>query len=161
MGDIRGQIAAFRDLGALPPDTDIDDVISVLGLDKGLVDPTTLDQDQLLAEIQSIIKTLLEMGARLPKILMLYVKNMVFLDGAIALLAPDLDMIAEVARLSTYMATTHGEHFASEMGVDVSGFEADEKAIRAGFGIVDDDSAGPVTYRDLQERRELIRKRMG
>jgi ubiquinone biosynthesis protein len=161
VGDMRGQIAALRDLGALPPDTDIDDVISTLGLDKGLVDPTTLDQDQLLAEIQSTIKKLLEMGARLPKILMLYVKNMVFLDGAIALLAPDLDMISEVARLSTYMATTHGERFASEMGMDVSGFEADEKAIRAGFGIVDDDSTGPVTYRDLQERRELIRKRMG
>ena len=30
MGDIRGQITAFRDLGALPADTDIDDVIREL-----------------------------------------------------------------------------------------------------------------------------------
>ena len=38
-----------------------------------------------------MVKALLGYGARLPKELMLYVKNMVFLDGAIAKLAPDLD----------------------------------------------------------------------
>ena len=161
MGDIPGQIAAFRDLGALPADTDIDDVMRELGLDQGPIDPTTLSQEELVGEIQRIIKALLAMGARLPKILMLYVKNLVFLDGAIAMLAPDLDMVSEMARLSTYMATTHGEKLASEMGVDVGAFEADPAAIRAGFGIVDDDPEAPVTYRDLQKRRELIRKRLG
>ncbi|MCP4434188.1 MAG: AarF/ABC1/UbiB kinase family protein [Actinomycetia bacterium] len=161
MGDIPGQIAAFRDLGALPADTDIDDVMRELGLDKAPVDPTSLSQEELLAEIQRIIKALLAMGARLPKILMLYVKNLVFLDGAISLLAPDLDLVAEMARLSTYMATTHGEKLASEMGVEVTAFEADPAAIRAGFGIVDEESDDPVTYRDLQARRELIRKRLG
>jgi ubiquinone biosynthesis protein len=161
VGDIPGQIAAFRDLGALPADTDIADVMKELGLDKGPVDPTSLSQEQLVAEIQRIIKALMAMGARLPKILMLYVKNLVFLDGAIALLAPDLDMVSEMARLSTYMATTHGEKLASEMGMDLSAFEADPAAIRAGFGIVDDDPEAPVTYRDLQKRRELIRKRLG
>ncbi len=161
VGDIPGQIAAFRDLGALPADTDIADVMRELGLDKGPVDPTSLSQEELVAEIQRIIKALLAMGARLPKILMLYVKNLVFLDGAIALLAPDLDMVSEMARLSTYMATTHGEKLASEMGMDLSAFEADPAAIRAGFGIVDDDPEAPVTYRDLQKRRELIRKRLG
>jgi ubiquinone biosynthesis protein len=161
VGDIPGQIAAFRDLGALPADTDIADVMRELGLDRGPVDPTSLSQEELLAEIQRIIKALLAMGARLPKILMLYVKNLVFLDGAIALLAPDLDMVSEMARLSTYMATTHGERLASEMGMDLSAFEADPAAIRAGFGIVDDDPEAPVTYRDLQKRRELIRKRLG
>lgn len=161
VGDIPGQIAAFRDLGALPADTDIDDVMRELGLDRAPVDPTTLSQEELLGEIQRIIKALLAMGARLPKILMLYVKNLVFLDGAISMLAPDLDMISEMARLSTYMATTHGERFASEMGVDFSGFEADPAAIKAGLGIVDDDVSAPITYRDLQARRELIRKRLG
>ena len=47
MGDIRGQIAAFRDLGALPPDTDIDDVIAELGLDQQPIDPTKLSQEEL------------------------------------------------------------------------------------------------------------------
>ena len=37
---------------------------------------------------------------------MLFVKNLVFLDGAIARLAPDLDLFAEIARIATYFATT-------------------------------------------------------
>ena len=47
------------------------------------------------------------------------------------------------------------------MGVDPEAFRADPAAIRAGFGIVDDDAAPQVTYRDLQARRALIRKRLG
>ncbi len=77
----RGRSRRCRDLGALPPDTDIDDVIRELGLDHGVIDPTQLSQEELVGEIQRIIKALLGMGARLPKILMLYVKNLVFLDG--------------------------------------------------------------------------------
>ena len=84
MNDVRGQLAAFRDLGALPPDTDLDAVIRDLGLDGPAIDPTKLTPDELVDEIQRIVKLLLGYGARLPKELMLYVKNMVFLDGAIA-----------------------------------------------------------------------------
>lgn len=158
MGDVRGQIAAFRDLGALPPDTDIGDVIRELGLDQQPVDPTTMSQEQLVAELQRITKALLGMGARLPKILMLYVKNLVFLDAAIAHLAPDLDLVAEIAGLSTHLATTHGERFAAESGLSLEGFRVDETAIRNSLGVFDD--APGMTYRDLRARRELIRRRL-
>lgn len=161
VGDVRTQIEAFRDLGALPADTDIDDVMRELGLDRAPVDPSGLSQEELLGEIQRIVKALLAMGARLPKILMLYVKNMVFLNGAIALLAPDLDIVGEMARLSTHMATTHGETLARDAGMDLGSFAADRNAIRTGFGIVDGDADAPVTYRDLKARRDLIRKRLG
>ncbi len=160
-GDIRSQIEALRDLGSLPADTDVDDVISELGLDRDPMDPSALSQDELIQEIQRVVKALLAMGARLPKVLMLYVKNMVFLDGAIAMLAPDLDIVAEMARLSTHMASNYGAQLAADAGMDLNGFEVDRGAIRAGFGIVDGDDAAPVTYRDLKARRELIRKRLG
>jgi len=90
---------------------------------------------------------------------MLYVKNLVFLDGAIAVLAPDLDLVAEVTSLSTGIATTHGERFAAELGVEPGSFAVDEAAIRASFGIVDD-STEHVTYSELRRRREVIRKRL-
>ena len=93
---MKGQLAALRDLGALPPDTDLDAVIRDLRLDQPAVDPTTLSGEELVHEIQRTVKALLGYGARLPKELMLYVKNMVFLDGAIARLAPDLDLLAEI-----------------------------------------------------------------
>ena len=158
-GDIKGQLAAFRDLGALPPDTDLDDVISELRLDEQLIDPTTLTQEQLVNDLQRVIKALLGMGARLPKILMLYVKNLVFLDGAMATLAPDLDLIAEIATLSTYLAVTHGERFAAEVGGNAMDFQIDAEAIQRNTGIDLTDGAG-LTYSDLRERRDIIRQRL-
>ncbi|CAB5069437.1 unannotated protein [freshwater metagenome] len=158
-GDIKGQLAAFRDLGALPPDTDLDDVIAELHLDEQPVDPSTLSQEQLVSELQRVIKALLGMGARLPKILMLYVKNLVFLDGAMAALAPDLDLIAEIATLSTYLAVTHGERFAAEVGGNAMDFQIDAEAIQRNTGIDLSDGAG-LTYSDLRERRDIIRQRL-
>lgn len=158
-GDIPGQIEAFRDLGALPPDVDVREVIGDLGLDQAPVDPTAMSQDQLVGEIQRITRALMGYGARLPKILMLYVKNLVFLDGAIARLAPDLDLLAEFAALSVHLAVRHGERIAAELGVDPATLVADPEAIKASFGIVDPEVES-VTYADLQERRDLIRKRL-
>ncbi len=82
--DVKGQLAALRDLGALPPDTDLDAVIGDLATRPPAVDPTTLSGDELVREIQRLVKALLGFGASMPKELMLFVKNMVFLDGAIA-----------------------------------------------------------------------------
>ena len=78
-------------------------VIRDLGLDQAPVDPTTLTGDQMVKEVQRVVKALLGYGARMPKELMLYVKNMVFLDGAIARLAPDLDILAEIAAISVQL----------------------------------------------------------
>ena len=50
--DVHGQIAAMRDLGALPPDTDLDAVIRDLRLDLPPVDPTTLTGEELVSEVQ-------------------------------------------------------------------------------------------------------------
>ena len=46
---------------------------------------------------------LLGLGAHMPKELMLFVKNLVFLDGAIARLAPDLDLFAEIALVAAIL----------------------------------------------------------
>jgi ubiquinone biosynthesis protein len=158
MNDIPGQIAAFRDLGALPADVDIDAMIADLNLEGPPVDPTTLTQEEMLAEIQKMVKGLLGYGAKLPKELMLFIKNMVFLDGAIASLAPDLDLFAEIATISTYFAETHGERIATEIGMDPEAWSLDLSGVQAGFG-VDPDEVGSLTYRELQERRETIRSR--
>jgi ubiquinone biosynthesis protein len=157
--DIHGQLEALRDLGALPPDTDINAVIHDLGFDKPVVDPTTMDADELVNEIQKTIKALLGIGARLPKELMLFIKNMVFLDGAIATLAPDLDIIGEIGNVSMHFATTHGERLAGDLGFDPTTYELDLAGVRASFGY-EEGTEGAVTYRDLQERREIIRSRL-
>ena len=157
--DPRGQLAAFRDLGALPMDTDLDAVMRDLGLDRGeVLDPTKLDGDALVAEIQKTIKALLGYGAKLPKELMLFVKNLMFIDGAIATLAPDLDILGEIANVTMYFATQHGETIAKQLGAESSSWEFDMEGVKAGFGISDDIER--LTYRDLQQRREIIRQRL-
>ena len=159
--DPRGQLAAFRDLGALPPDTDLDAVIRDLGLDTGEVfDPTQVDGDVLVEEIQRTIKALLGYGAKIPKELMLFIKNLMFIDGAIATLAPDLDILEEIASITMYFATQHGERIAEQLGLDpeTGAWELDMEGVKAGFGLGDD--VQRLTYRDLQKRRETIRKRL-
>ena len=156
--DIKGQLAALRDLGALPPDADLDAVVRELRLDQPPVDPTTLSGEQLVGEIQQVVKGLLGIGARFPKELMLFVKNLVFLDGAIAKLAPDLDLFGEIATISVYFATRHGDAIASQVGIDPRTVDLDLTGVKASFGL--DASTETLTHRDLQARRAILRENL-
>ena len=156
--DVMGQVTALRDLGALPMDTDLDAVIIDLGLDRPPIDPTKLSADELVKEVQRIMKALLGYGAKMPKELMLYVKNMVFLDGAISRLAPDLDLLGEIAAISMLFAQRHGEQLGRELGIDHNTIEINLDSVKAGLGV--ELETNSLTYRELQQRRELIQKRM-
>ena len=156
--DVMGQMTALRDLGALPMDTDLGAVIKDLRLDQATIDPTTLSGEQMVTEVQRVIKALLGYGARLPKELMLYVKNMVFLDGAISRLAPDLDILGEVANISMMFAQRHGDRLGKELGVDPDAVAFDMSGVKASLGL--EDNVDRMTYKELQARRDLIQKRM-
>ena len=157
--DVQTQLAALRDLGALPADADLAAVTRDLGLDQPAIDPTSLTGDELVAELRRVVKALLGYGARLPKELMLFVKNMVFLDGAIATLAPDLDLFAEIGNVAAHFATTHGEQLSHDIGLDPRAVEVDLTGVKASFGVTPDVEG--LTYRELQHRRDVIRSRLG
>ncbi len=109
--------------------------------------------------MQRVIKALLGYGARIPKELMLFVKNMMFVDGAIATLAPDLDILAgDRARSRCTSPPPTARRIAKHSGMDADAWELDMEGVKAGFGISDD--VDRLTYRDLQKRREIIRKRL-
>jgi ubiquinone biosynthesis protein len=116
-----------------------------------------MSPDEMIKEIQKVVKLLMGYGARLPKELMLYVKNLVFLDGAIARLAPDLDLFAEITSISMYFAQTHGEKLFADVGVNPATFQVDLTGLKDAVGV--DASTNRLTYRELQERRELIKSR--
>ncbi len=159
MNDVTGQVEALRDLGALPPHTDVAKVIEDIGLDGPPIDPTKLTPDEMIAELQRIMKALLGYGARMPKPLMLYVKNLIFIDGAIGTLAPDLDLFGEVTYIATHFFTKHGATFASELGVNQNEWRLDLEGIKAGFG-VDPTHMEQLSHAELQERRAIINKRL-
>ena len=157
-GDVRGQLAALRDLGAFPPDTDLDAVVHDLGLDQPVKDPTLMTADELVGELRELTKKLLEYGARAPKELMLFVKNMMFLDGATAVLAPDLDILGEIAHVYIYFQQQYGDLIAQDLGLDGAP-TLDMTSVKASLG-VGDEWGDSLTYAQVRERRELIRTRM-
>ena len=158
INDVRIQVAALRDLGALPPDTDIEEVITELDLDGPPVDPTTLTPDELTAQVKEITKALLGYGAKMPKELMLFIKNMLFLDSSMPKYAPDVDIFAEITNLAAYFATKHGEKIASDVGIDPRKVPVDLEGVRGSLGL--DSSVQQITYKELHERRDVIRRRM-
>jgi ubiquinone biosynthesis protein len=156
--DVTGQLEALRDLGAFPDDIDVPQVIKDLGLDRPPLDPMQMTVEQLTKEMRELTKRLLGYGARMPKELMLFVKDLLFLDGAMATMAPDVDLLGEIMKVVLYFHEHHGERIAREIGVP---FEAepvvDVDAIRASFGFTD--PAEAITHSELQRRREVIRGR--
>jgi ubiquinone biosynthesis protein len=155
--DVHVQISALRDLGALPADVDVDQVIRDLNLDKPPLDPTQMTAEEITNEIREITKALLSYGARMPKELMLFVKDMLFFSNAIQTLAPDVDIIGLIGEIALYMAQHHGSRISEEVGVRVDAADIDLSGIRASFGITDE---APVTARELNQRRAVIEKRM-
>jgi ubiquinone biosynthesis protein len=158
VNDVRGQLEAFRDLGALPPDADLDAVMRVLKVHEPVKDPTKMKGEELIREIQDVIKGLLGQGARLPKHLMLYVKDMLFFDGAIAQLSPDLNMFEEIAKIYAYFATNHAERISRDIGFDPSRANLDLDGMKRSMGLEGEVSS--LTHRELQQRRRDIEKRI-
>jgi len=118
VNDVKLQMEALRDLGALPLDTDLDAVMHDLGVDQPVKDPTQMEPEELIAELRELTKALLAYGARMPKELMLFIKDMLFLDGALVTLAPDVDLFQEITDIATYFATRYGDRIAHDVGID-------------------------------------------
>jgi len=156
--DIRGQLEAFRDLGALEPDADLDAVVRLLKLDQPVRDPTKMSGDELVREIQDVLKGLLRQGAKLPKNLMLYVKDMIFFDGAITLFAPDVNLFDELTHIFAYFATRHGERIARDIGLDTTMMALDLEGMKRSLGLEGD--VGSLTQRELNRRRRMLQKRV-
>jgi ubiquinone biosynthesis protein len=157
MNDVRGQVEALKVLGALAPDADTDQVILDLGLNEAPVDITTMSATELTSELKELTKALLGHGAKIPKELMLFVKNILFVDAAIGAFAPDIDLFGELTAIATYFATRYGERIAGEIGVDPRLQPVDLTGVRSSLGIGED--VERISYRELQARRETLREK--
>jgi ubiquinone biosynthesis protein len=57
-----------------------------------------------------------------------------------------------------YFAARHGERLATELGLEAASVDFDFDSVKAGFGV--ENHVESLTYRELQERRQIIQKRM-
>ena len=82
-------------------------------------------------------------------------------DGArseLARLAPDLDILGEIQKVHMEIATRHGRRLAEELGIDPAiTAQFDLEAVKAAMGVPDVER---LTYREVQERREIVRRRL-
>jgi ubiquinone biosynthesis protein len=75
-----------------------------------------------------------------------------------ATMAPDVDILGEILAVVTYFTEHHGEQIAREVGLELVETPIDLEGYRAAMGFPDE--TDPITFHDLQERRELIRRRL-
>jgi ubiquinone biosynthesis protein len=157
--DVAAQVAALQELGALPADRSSEEITRVLGLDRPPLDPLTVSVEELVAEVRKVVSALLGLRARLPKALVLFVKDLVFLDGALSSMAPDLDVLAEVVGLVTYFQDRHGARLAEDLGMDaVVPVPVDLAGVAASLGVPE--ATGGLTVRELHARRREVRARL-
>ena len=95
----------------------------------------------MMAELRDVTKALLGYGARMPKELMLFVKDILFLNGAMATMAPDVDILGEILAVVTYFTERHGEQIAREVGVGAAGHPDRSRRLPGGHGLPGRDGA--------------------
>ncbi len=152
-GDWREQLRALQLLGALPQGGDVEFLGRELGLETP-VDVAKLSADEISQELQRLSKALLASGAKLPKALMLWAKNVVFIDAAIGEIAPECDVLGVLGEVAMRFVLEHGQALAVQLGREV---EVSPQAIRTSLGI--DAGTESMTWEELSQRRALIAAR--
>ncbi|MET0895527.1 MAG: AarF/UbiB family protein [Acidimicrobiia bacterium] len=160
--DVRAQMEAFRDLGGFPADADLDRIADELNVEElQAMAPAEMEPEEMAAQMRDLVTKLVSYGARLPKDLFLFIKGMVYLNGAIATLAADVDIMAEMATVSQHFISAHGERLVNEFGIELSSveFNADvmKERVKAQTGA---DVGESLTYREMQELQAQQRDRM-
>jgi ubiquinone biosynthesis protein len=138
----------LRDLGGLPPGADVDDLAKELDLDGLLAMDPDLSPEAMGLQMRETMQRLVAHGAKLPKEMFLYIKGMVYLNGAVSSVAADVDMFEEMTHLYELFTTTHSEVMAEFVDLDaLPGAEALTDTLRRQVGGRGDER----TYRELQE----------
>ena len=73
--------------------------------------------------------------------------------GAVAI---EIKRRGEIANVSIYFATTHGDRIFADVGVDPRAIDVDLSGAKAALGLGDETEA--LTHRELRQRRESIRE---
>ena len=152
-GDWRSQVRALVGLNALPADVDVEFLGRELGLDRQL-DVGSLEADELARELQNLSRTLLSSGARLPTQLMLWAKNLAFLDRTIGILAPEVDMITLLTKVASSFLQGNAAELLPLVGGEVT---LSVEAVKSSMGV--GAHVEKMSWREMAERRNLIAAR--
>jgi len=157
-GDHRGVLEGYQGLGALPPGTDLDQFLAEVPIGAPSVDPSTAQADELVAEMRRVTKAMIAHGLRIPKVVVLYLKDVMFVDAAIGSLAPDLNLLAEFTFISAYFASTYGTQIAEQLGIDPTLATFDPEALLTAVGM--DPTQESLTPRQIRAQRAEVSEKI-
>lgn len=107
--DTKAQVIAAAEMGAIPADVDIEAAAAELEKYQAIAEEFTdapfnqLDLTLITSQMRDAIKFLMKLGFVVPKELVLFSRNMLYLNGFAAALAPEANMLAELENLLAHM----------------------------------------------------------
>jgi ubiquinone biosynthesis protein len=116
--DFAAQVEAVAQLGALPPGTDLEPLVRQFAEESTIVlaeldrPLNQLDFGTLTAQVARATRLLAEHRFRQPKELVLFSKNLLYLNGLCNAFAPDINLLAEIAPVFLYFQTKYPEEMA-------------------------------------------------
>lgn len=94
-GDTVGQLRALQAMGSLPPDADLDLIASEMPF-VPMLDLRMPTLTELTEIMQRIVESALELEFRMPTLLLMMMKDLVFLDESVQRYAPGVNLMEEV-----------------------------------------------------------------
>jgi ubiquinone biosynthesis protein len=114
--DVRLQLLAMSEFGAMPIDANFDELVAELQVyaDQAAAMEIKAGQisqglEQMAEAMSAIIRILSRSGLVVPKEMVLFFKNVLYLNGFGAALAPEANLMAEIEPIFTYFATKYPE----------------------------------------------------
>ena len=157
-GDVESQVLGIKDLGAFPEDADIGLLINEFQLERNNFDPLELSEEEFIDEFRNLIKGLLAEGARIPKELMLFVKNFAYLSSVMQELDPEMDLLQEFLEVASSFFSRNGVKVATEIGFSLSADDISDITFRRVAGIKED--VPSLTWKEIGDRRNSLVERM-
>jgi ubiquinone biosynthesis protein len=120
--NVEAQLQAMVDLGAIPRDIDLDQLLDQFaGHIEEMSQRTSAPSRQDLADgLGQVLRILSANGIRLPKSLVLFFKNLLYLNGFAAALAPDADLMEEFDPVLAYFQTKYAGLLAELSGPETA-----------------------------------------
>ena len=110
--DAQAQLEAMRKFGAVPPDTDVAALAAELEALDAEHHDAVITHEQIVEGMGTAMRILVAHGFRLPKELVLFFKNLLYLNGLSATLAPDLNLLGEVDPIFQYFAAKYEQEIS-------------------------------------------------
>lgn len=110
--DAHGQLLALTEFGALPPDVDLTVLSDKLQVELDRIDPQGgggLTYDEVGETLSSVLRLLTASRFRLPKELVLFFKNVLYLTSFTAAIAPDADLLSQIEPIMAHFMAKYGD----------------------------------------------------